>query len=159
VPTAGEPPTRIARLTESDWKQFARLRLRALTDTYGTADGQYLAEARFTAADWRRRLRENVQFAALVAGRPVGLVAAHQDSADTVYLYSLWLDPDVRGRGLAHELVSTVLDWARRHGARTVTLRVAPENRTAWAVYERVGFAEVPAGPPGSEVQMAVTIG
>jgi RimJ/RimL family protein N-acetyltransferase len=159
VPISGEPLARITRLTESDWEQFADLRLRALTDALGTADHQYRSEARFSAAQWRLRLRDHAQFAVFVADRPVGLIAAYTQSADTVYLYSLWLDPAVRGHGLARQLVGAVLDWARRRGARLVTLRMAADNRAARAVYESHGFRDASGGTPGAEVAMMLRIG
>jgi hypothetical protein len=54
---------RVARLTESDWRMFAGVRLRALTDSLGENDPQYKQEAGFSAAQWRRRLRDHAQFA------------------------------------------------------------------------------------------------
>ena len=150
---------RVSRLTESDWEQFAELRLRALTDTFGIADPQYRTEARFTPADWRRRVRDHAQFAAFVSGRPVGLVAAYQQSAETAYIYSLWVDPQARGEGLARRLVTAVLDWARRQGVRTATLRMEPGNSAARTVYEGLGFTEIPSGDTTREVGMTLTIG
>jgi ribosomal protein S18 acetylase RimI-like enzyme len=152
------PTARITRLTESDWEQFAELRLRALTDAIGTSDQQYLIEARFTPADWRRRLRDHAQFMVLLAGKPVGMVAAYQESAETAYVYSLWLDPGARGRGLARRLVAAALDWARRRGVRTATLRMASDNTAARTVYESLGFAEVPTDGTAGEVEMRLTI-
>ncbi len=65
----GRPPVtaRVTRLTESDWRLFAAVRLRALTDSLGADDPQYRQESTFTAAQWRRRLRDHAQFAALLA--------------------------------------------------------------------------------------------
>lgn len=134
---------RVARLTESDWQVFACVRLRALTDSLGENDPQYRQELTFTAAQWRRRLRDHAQFAALVEERPVGLIGAQQENAETVYLYSLWLDPAARGRGLARSLVVAAVDWARGRRARTVTLRVAVDNALARGVYESLGFTTV----------------
>ena len=95
--------------------------------------------------------------------RPVGLIAAFDQSPETVYLYSLWLDPALRGRGLARRLVAFVLDWARRRGARLVTLRMSADNRAARAVYEGLGFREAPAGAQDgardAEVAMLLRIG
>lgn len=152
------PAARITRLTESDWEQFAELRLRALCDTFGTADQQYVAEARYSPAEWRRRLRDHAQFVAVLAGEAVGMVAVYQESAQTAYVYSLWLEPGARGRGLGRRLVAVALDWARRRGVRTATLRMAPDNAAARAVYERLGFAEVPTGGAAGEVVMRLTI-
>lgn len=131
---------RVTRLTESDWRIFAGVRLRALSDSLGEHDPQYQQESSFTAAQWRRRLRDHAQFAALIGNRPVGLIAAQQENTDTVYLYSLWLDPAARGQGLAKPLVTAAVDWARARHARMVTLRVAADNAAARGVYESLGF-------------------
>ncbi|BBZ75703.1 N-acetyltransferase [Mycolicibacterium anyangense] len=152
------PTARVTRLTESDWEQFAALRLRALADAFGTADEQYLAESQMTPGNWRQRLRDHAQFVAFVTDRPAGLIAAHQEDPGTVYLYSLWLDPRVRGRGLGRQLVAAALDWARRGGARVVTLRMARDNNIARAVYESFGFTEV-ADDGRAEVAMVLRVG
>ena len=102
----------VTRLVEADWRVFATLRLRALTDTLGTGDRQYLEELAFTAAQLRRRLRAHAQFALLYGDELVGLIGAQRQSPDVVYLYSLWLEPGVRGRGLGRELVMAAVDWA-----------------------------------------------
>jgi RimJ/RimL family protein N-acetyltransferase len=149
--------TRVARLTEDDWPVFAKLRLQALSDAFGTEDNQYRHEERFGEAEWRYRISRHTPFAAWLDGRPVGLIAAHRDSDDTVYLYSLWLDPAVRGHGMARELLAATLDWARGLRARTVHLRVATDNAAARSVYERFGFrAEQASGD--HELLMSLTV-
>jgi ribosomal protein S18 acetylase RimI-like enzyme len=151
---------RVARLTESDWRVFAGVRLRALTDSLGENDPQYRQESAFTAAQWRRRLRDHAQFAALIGSRPVGLIGAQQEDPETVYLYSLWLDPAARGHGLARPLVAAAVDWARRRRARTVTLRVAADNAVARGVYESLGFsiAVAETASPRGEVAMSLSV-
>jgi ribosomal protein S18 acetylase RimI-like enzyme len=134
---------RVTRLAESDWRLFATVRLRALTDSLGADDAQYRQESTFTAAQWRRRLRDHAQFVALRDERPVGLIGAQQENAETVYLYSLWLDPAARGHGLARPLVAAAVDWARDRHASIVTLRVAVDNTVARGVYESLGFTPV----------------
>jgi RimJ/RimL family protein N-acetyltransferase len=159
-PAAGREP-RIARLTESDWELFANVRLRAISDSLGADDAQYRHEAGFTAGQWRRRLRDHAQFVALVGERPVGLIAAQQENTDSVYLYSLWLDPAARGHGLARPLVAAALDWARRQGVHRVTLRVAADNAVARSVYDSFGFTitvGAVAGARESEVAMWLSI-
>jgi len=152
---------RVARLTESEWRVFAGVRLRALTDSLGENDPQYQQESAFTAAQWRRRLRDHAQFAALIGNRPVGLIGAQLENAETVYLYSLWLDPTARGHGLARPLVSAAVDWARDRRARTVKLRVAADNAVARGIYESLGFALTAAETrdPQSEVAMTLSVG
>jgi ribosomal protein S18 acetylase RimI-like enzyme len=150
----------VTRLTESDWRMFAGVRLRALTDSLGADDPQYRQESTFTAAQWRRRLRDHAQFVALLNDRAVGLIGAQQEDAETVYLYSLWLDPTARGHGLARPLVAAAVEWARDRRARLVTLRVAADNTVARGVYQSLGFTEV-AGERADarhEVAMSLTV-
>jgi RimJ/RimL family protein N-acetyltransferase len=151
---------RVARLTETDWQLFAGVRLRALTDSLGADDPQFRQESSFSAAQWRRRLRDHAQFAALVGDRPVGLIGAQHENPETVYLYSLWLDPAARGHGLARPLVAAAVDWARDRRARVVTLRVAADNIVARGVYESLGFAQVADDDAGrrDEVTMSLTV-
>ncbi|MBO0676478.1 GNAT family N-acetyltransferase [Mycolicibacterium sp. S2-37] len=149
--------TRVARLTEADWRVFAVVRLQALTDSLGPTDPQYRREASFTAAQWRRRLREHAAFTVLVDDRPMGLISAQHQSADSVYLYSLWLAPDARGHGLAGELLEAAVQWARSRQVHTVTLRVAPDNSVARGIYEKAGF-RVAAATVGPRQELAMSL-
>jgi GNAT superfamily N-acetyltransferase len=149
----------VTRLVESDWRVFATLRLRALTDTLGSADPQYRQEVAFTAAQWRRRLRAHAQFAVCTDDRLVGLIGAQRQTAESVYLYSLWLEPGMRGRGLGHALVSTAVDWARSQRARIDTLRVDVANDAARGVYEQLGFGVVHGSRTARELTMSLTVG
>jgi RimJ/RimL family protein N-acetyltransferase len=151
---------RVVRLTESDWRVFAIVRLRALTDSLGENSPQYQREVTFTAAQWRRRLRDHAQFAAWIDNRPVGLIGAQQETTDCVYLYSLWLDPQARGKGLARPLVTAAVDWARDLHASTVTLRVAADNAQARGVYESLGFTptSTETAGPRDEVAMRLSV-
>jgi len=152
---------RITRLTESDWRAFAVIRLRALVDSLGEHDPQYQKEVAFTAAQWRRRLRDHAQFAALAGDRVIGLIAAQKENSDSVYLYSLWLDPAARGRGLARALVATAVDWGRDQRVRSIRLRVASGNTAARAVYESLGFttaADAETVATHDEVAMSLSV-
>jgi RimJ/RimL family protein N-acetyltransferase len=151
--------TRVARLTEADWQVFAVIRLQALTDSLGPTDPQYRREASFTAAQWRRRLREHVAFTVLVDERPMGLISAQHQSVDSVYLYSLWLAPEARGLGLAGDLLDAAVQWARSKHVHTVTLRVAPDNDVARGIYEKAGFRVAAATVgPRRELAMSLTV-
>ncbi|WP_396934384.1 GNAT family N-acetyltransferase [Mycolicibacterium sp.] len=148
----------VRRLTEADWRLFCAIRLRALADSLGPRDPQCRQESAFTAAQWRRRLREHAQFAAFLRERPVGLIAAQPESRDTVYLYSLWLDPAARGFGLARLLIDAAVEWARRRSAHTVRLRVATGNTVARGVYESMGFTVSGVETPGSQPELAMVL-
>jgi len=88
----------------------------------------------------------------------VALIAAQLENAETVYLYSLWLDPAARGRGLARPLVAKAVDWARVRRARTVTLRVAADNAVARGIYKSLGFTLNPAESPSDRGEVAMIL-
>ncbi|MCG5433596.1 GNAT family N-acetyltransferase [Mycobacterium sp. MYCO198283] len=150
---------RVDKLTVAEWQAFARLRLRALSDAFGLDDPLYRREAQFTAGQWRRRIAEHAQFVVYVHNHPVGLIAGHRENADTVYLYSLWLAPEARGRNLSHALVDAALTWAREQQVRAVTLRVAVDNDVARGLYETFGFTRVGAADGDGEVAMRLRVG
>ena len=132
---------------------FARL-----TDTLGAVDPQYREENAYTASQWRRRLRTHAQFATRVDDHLAGLIGAQRATVESVYLYSLWLEPAARGRGLGRALVSAAVDWARSERARIVTLRVDAANDAARGVYERLGFGVASTTGSAPELTMSLTV-
>lgn len=154
----GMTQARVARLTETDWRAFAGVRLRALTDSLGDQSPHYRHERTFTAAQWRRRLRAHAQFAVVVDNRPVGLIAAQRQGVESVYLYSLWLDPAARGHGWGRTLVAEAVEWARSQRVRRVTLRVKRDNARALAVYASLGFTITASDAEAAEVTMTLDV-
>ena len=57
------------------------------------------------------------------------------------YVHSLFVEPALRGRGVARRLVRHALACARRRGAQQVRLEMAHANRAARGLYESFGFA------------------
>ncbi len=53
------------------------------------------------------------------------------------YLLNVYVEPEFRKRGLAHELVERCMAEARRRGIRVVTLHSSQAGRP---IYERLGF-------------------
>ncbi|MET8562698.1 GNAT family N-acetyltransferase [Streptomyces flaveolus] len=84
-------------------------------------------------------------FLAWVAEQAVGvaaLVAPPSSSAEERerQLDALWVVPGWRGRGVGEALISAAVDHAAGHGARSVSLTVAENNRPALGLYHRMGF-------------------
>ncbi len=53
------------------------------------------------------------------------------------YLLNVYVEPEYRKRGLAHQLVEQCMAEARRRGIRVVTLHSSQAGRP---IYERIGF-------------------
>jgi ribosomal protein S18 acetylase RimI-like enzyme len=83
-----------------------------------------------------------VTFILKAAGEPRGLVAGSRDPHDfsVVHLMAMWVHPDLRGRGAAQALVSSVKSWAGEVGATKVRLSVVESNGRARRCYEGAGF-------------------
>lgn len=71
-------------------------------------------------------------------GQLVGLLTALRARApDHLFLWQVGLLAPVRGTGLAQRLLDSFLMNARKLGARTVDLTIAPENAASRAMMER----------------------
>jgi len=61
--------------------------------------------------------------------------------ADDAEILTVGVIPDARRRGLGAQLVTTLIDEARRRGAVQVFLEVRVDNDAAKHLYEREGFS------------------
>ncbi len=64
-------------------------------------------------------------------------------SSAACQVQGVWVDPALRGRGLAAPGMAAVVDYARREIAPTVSLYVNDFNTAARRTYDRVGFQEI----------------
>jgi predicted GNAT family acetyltransferase len=64
-------------------------------------------------------------------------------SAQACQVQGVWVEPELRQRGLAAPGMAAVVDYARRAIAPTVSLYVNDFNTAARRTYERVGFQEI----------------
>jgi ribosomal protein S18 acetylase RimI-like enzyme len=58
-------------------------------------------------------------------------------------LYSMWVEPEARGTGIAPAIVAAIVDWAREGGYPVLGLGVTTSNARAIALYERLGFVDI----------------
>jgi GNAT superfamily N-acetyltransferase len=131
-----------------DWALVRDVRLRGLADA-PTAFGSRLEQERERPERaWRERLgvEDGATFVALDGDRAVGLVRSllDEDDRSRAEFLSMWVDPDVRGSGVADALIARVFAWAGERGVGTVELWVTETNARARRAYERSGF--VPDG-------------
>jgi ribosomal-protein-alanine N-acetyltransferase len=62
---------------------------------------------------------------------------------DESHILNLCIHPDWQRKGLGRKLILRLLMIARQHGAETVFLEVRESNRTALALYEKLGFVQI----------------
>jgi GNAT superfamily N-acetyltransferase len=78
---------------------------------------------------------------------PVGLVLGRRRPPDTALVFSMWVDPRVRRRGIGALLIDAIDDWAERWGAASTLLWVFAANEPAIRFYQRIGFEVETTGP------------
>lgn len=74
--------------------------------------------------------------------RVVGSAGVDRVDAETAELHRLYLDPQMRGRGLGDALVETILGWCRDHGVKRLVLWSDTRFQHAHRLYRRHGFRQ-----------------
>ena len=99
------------------------------------------------AALYRARVSELVHtgraYARIENGRVVFKAEVGAVSRHACQLQGVWVDPDLRGRGLSVAAMSAVVRQAMRDHADVVSLYVNDYNVRARATYRAVGFTDV----------------
>lgn len=134
-----------------EWPLYRDLRLGALRDAPGAFGSTLAREEPYADDEWLARLTHGVSSAhdrplvAEVDGRAAGLCWARIDpgDSDASLLYSVWVHPEARGKGVGEALLTAAAHWARDAGARTMMLTVSLTSGGAIRLYRRLGFVEV----------------
>lgn len=135
-----------------EWSVFRDLRLRALADSPDSFARTLAEEQRRKDSEWSSLLiactASSSEIALLAeAGRQaIGLAYGRLDpeASEVAHLYSMWVEPAARRRGVGRALVDAVAAWARSARARCLVLRVTEGNTAAARLYEQAGFSPTP---------------
>ncbi len=152
-------------LDRDEYELLRTLRVRMLEDAPDAFTITAEAERSHPLSWWRDRLvatcidPKRLALVAEIGDRPVGSVLGVIDNWDRklAHLYALWVERDVRRRGVASSLVATVFDWARERGAAAIDLSVTVGNFGATKLYQDHGFVDTGEREPlrsGSPLQL-----
>ncbi len=156
----------VRRATPEDWPGIRDVRLRALRDAPTAFSATSERTARLAPSDWRGWATGDGwagDVATFVAERRAGSKAAGPTgtrvfdgmATGAVFeaeprvgnLFAMWLDPSLRGTGVAGALVEEVIEWTRARGVGELRLSVTEGNARAEALYERFGFVRTEDEP------------
>jgi ribosomal protein S18 acetylase RimI-like enzyme len=137
----------IRRIRAQDWRALRRCRLRALlldAPAFGTA----LADAAARPDQhWRELAHSHAEgpdrsiLVAVGARDVVAMIRIEREQPPERFgIYSLWVSPEQRRRGLAARLLAEAESWAVAGGGTQAELFVLAAAHPARALYERSGY-------------------
>lgn len=110
--------------------------------------------ARLTQVDYDRE----IAFVAVreATGETVGVSRLVRDVYGSVGEFAVAVEPSVKGRGLATELMHKLFEWGRSQGVTRITGQVLAENAPMLAFVRRLGFQvrRAPDEPDVMEVEL-----
>ncbi len=135
--------TTVRVLAEDQWEEYKALRLRALQEAPGAFVASYEDETDYDEDFWRRRMRRSRRLLAEQDDAPVGIVSVRPN--DDLYdnaaeIFGLWVDPDLRGAGVAAALVEEAVAAATVKGYRQLIYWVVTDNARGVAFASSWGF-------------------
>lgn len=143
----------VRRIRADEGMALKEVRLRALReepDAYHTTYDEAAVHPDAVWHDRAARAADGAYEAMFVLDRGDGRLAgmvytnALPDPPHDAFISSMWLDPDLRGGGMADALLQAAESWARAMGCPQVELWASFTNERARRFYQRHGY--VPAG-------------
>ena len=140
---------KIERLGPSQWQRLRAIRLRALEESpewfaalyekeWQRPDSEWQKEA--STAHWRAISREGIDIALM------GVAVAEPIRECDCWLFSCWIEPSYRGRGIMKLMIDELDVICHDQGWIIQGLGVWPHNIRAIKSYEKYGFEK--AGEP-----------
>lgn len=134
------PDPRVRRVTLDQWDAYTDAAVKMYTEEIGVSPVQgNPAGYRFYV---RQLITSGRAFGIFEGGRAVFKADLGSVSGTVSQVQGVWLDPELRGQGLAAPAMAAVVQMARSV-VPTVSLYVNDYNRPARATYARVGFTQV----------------
>jgi ribosomal protein S18 acetylase RimI-like enzyme len=154
----GRGSERGARARRAALGRDARILQAALRSAIGTSPGSFLKTVEYVEAQpldyWINEIRSSTWAVAERDEEIVGVVAGKlpdsdkyaEDQAFTRYIESVWIKPELRGRGLGKRLIHYLLEteYRKNRYIRQFLLWVFENNSSAIKMYEHLGFKATP---------------
>lgn len=123
---------------------------RRMFEDMGIAAPEIIADSMLPFVSWLRERLENGLYMGWLAQSHDGQVVAgagvwlmdwptgpmHQ-GGPMAYVMNVFVEPEWRGQGLAHQMMQAILDWCRQKDIQTVDLHASEQGRP---IYTRLGF-------------------
>ena len=92
-------------------------------------------------------------------GQPVGGGAIRRYDDETAELKRVFVHPGAQGAGIGTELVSRLIDWARKLGYKKMLLETGELLAESCHVYRKLGFEKIENYPPYENMSASLCMG
>jgi len=138
----------IRRITESDGPLLRTIRLRALKEDPDAFGSTYADQAAYPAQRWSAMAAESADgddrcvLLAFHGEAPAGMIRTVRDGRrpGVFGVYSVWVAPDARRRGVGLALLDAIEAWVRSVRGFLLELSVMEDGQAAQALYEAHGY-------------------
>ena len=133
----------ISQAEPGDYKRVRELRLSALKDSPNSFGAKYEVLKERPDNYWQQVLKASSWCLVSIDGIDIGLLAvdrADKDRNSDCWLSGWWITPTHRGQGVSKLMAQWVYELCRKNGWQKIGLGVWPDNKTAIAVYLKLGF-------------------
>ena len=133
----------VFEVSNSQWERVRDLRLASLLDSPEAFGASHETESQMTEEQWLERFSVAHPIIASVSGVDAAIMTVQELDGDfgaTIWLGGCWVDPRFRGQGLMRAMLNYVDSVANKRGWRRQGLGVWPDNYSAIAAYEKLGF-------------------
>lgn len=136
---AGVPRGLVSVPTDAQLSSFAIASFDAFEEEVGSPPAPRHLDEDYLAL-WWRRAAEGLVLGAWVSNRCVFRVEVRPVLDITAELRGVWLAPDLRGRGLAHQYLRDAIDWVGGRFGGNVQLLATEDNVRASRLYQSMGL-------------------
>lgn len=146
----------IRQLKIDDWKIWKEIRLRALKDFPEAFGSSYEEELKFSEARFKEGLIKSDIFGSFESGNLIGVAGffslTNLKTKHRGVLFGLYVEKDFRGKGVASELILTVINHAKTRVSQ-LHLSVVTTNQQAVGLYQKFGFRIYGTEPKALKIQ------
>lgn len=132
----------IKNFCEEQWQKYREIRLLAIKTDPLSYTSSYEEEVELSEHEWRSRI--NAMSFALVDEQVVALIGLLKNQPLSVKhcaeIVSLWVKPEMRGRGIGKMLLKSIMENASSNGIKKLIVYATASQEHAIATYESAGF-------------------
>lgn len=155
----------VRALGDEDWQVYRDVRLAALRDSPDAFAASAAQEQSFDDELWQARVKRSRRLVAEDGSKIVGVVSVGrrpENDEQVSELFGLWVDPTLRGKGVAWKLVDAGVRQARDDSYAFVLYWVGTDNGRGVAFASSYGFRptdgrrQMESSSDGDETEMAM---